>query len=185
MNLDKIEELYKELLKVANEGDDIVSKAKKEVAWKQFIDYAKEHTGEAAAFFETIDKVKKEAEEKSKSFEKSQKVYMKGDIIITDPCYVIKDELWHKFCDKWFEYKENTINWLKENYGFRNGIIADTLYGDWGCTTFQVADIKFALAALADGKDEPSVKISEGFVLMQDLFVYFILMTVLIIIKKK
>jgi hypothetical protein len=41
-----------------------------------------------------------------------------GDIIITDPCYVIKNN---------DEY---------DNCGLRHYMYRDTIYGDWGCTTF-------------------------------------------------
>ena len=54
--------------------------------------------------------------------------YFKGDIIITDPCYVCK--------------KDND-DWDKSNFGYNlnrlgisNFITTDTLYGDWGCHTF-------------------------------------------------
>lgn len=164
MNLDKIEQLWKEVMATENIGDDKVSKAKKEIAWKRFVEYAKDHKDESTAFFEALDKVKKEAEEQSKDFEKSQKVYMKGDIIITDPCYIVKDELWHKFCDKWFDNKAGAIEWLKKEYGFKNGIIADTLYGDWGCTTYQVSDVNLTLKQIADGSIiDPSAKEIGGF----------------------
>lgn len=51
----------------------------------------------------------------------------KGDIIITDPCYIMaKDEDWEK-C----EYGDY-IGAL----GIKNYICRDTIYGDWSCTTF-------------------------------------------------
>lgn len=50
----------------------------------------------------------------------------KGDIIVTDPCYICKDD-----------------DWSKSNYGddmnklgITNYICRDTIYGDWSCTTF-------------------------------------------------
>ena len=50
------------------------------------------------------------------------------DIIITDPCYIIKDD---------------TDDWRKCNYGndmealgFTNYKVRDTIYGDWSCTVF-------------------------------------------------
>lgn len=52
----------------------------------------------------------------------------KGDIIITDPCYIIKN---------------NTDDWMKccygdymEKLGIKNYMCRDTIYGDWSCTTF-------------------------------------------------
>lgn len=52
----------------------------------------------------------------------------KGDIIITDPCYIIK---------------KSSNDWEKCGYGsdmkalgIHNYICRDTIYGDWSCTTF-------------------------------------------------
>jgi hypothetical protein len=51
----------------------------------------------------------------------------KGDIIITDPCYIMKkDSDWEK-CN----YGSNM-----EVLGIHTYITRDTLYGDWSCTTF-------------------------------------------------
>lgn len=106
------------------------------------------------------------------------KVHMKGDIIITDPCYLIKhrDESTRP---KWADYhlygsiyeypdydadkKESKMfsenakklyeadeKWCQENpddrdywdetnlspFGFTTYLTHNTLYGDWGCTTF-------------------------------------------------
>lgn len=48
----------------------------------------------------------------------------KGTIIITDPCYVVPDDMEdHIFQDKLTNY-----------------IWEDTLYGDWGCTTLELKD---------------------------------------------
>lgn len=55
-----------------------------------------------------------------------------GDIIITDPCYVIRKENelkgddWHA-CDYG--------NYM-EILGIKNYLTHDTIYGDWGCTVF-------------------------------------------------
>lgn len=51
----------------------------------------------------------------------------KGTIIITDPCYVIKNEDWED--SKYGKY----LNHL----GFNHYITKPTIYGDWGCTTYQ------------------------------------------------
>lgn len=50
-----------------------------------------------------------------------------GDIIITDPCYIIKED------DDWdtCEYGDNM-----EAIGIHTHITRDTLYGDWSCTTY-------------------------------------------------
>ena len=50
----------------------------------------------------------------------------KGDIIITDPSYICKDNDWFK-C----EYGK-----YMERLGIKNYISRDTIYGDWSCTTF-------------------------------------------------
>lgn len=60
----------------------------------------------------------------------------KGDIIITDPCYIdTKDNaLWDKEIVDIF-----TGSGLSE-YGFTNYIWDETIYGDWSCTTFKLKD---------------------------------------------
>jgi len=52
----------------------------------------------------------------------------KGDIIITDPCYITKDDTndW-ELC----EYGENM-----EKLGIKTYLTRDTIYGDWSCATF-------------------------------------------------
>jgi hypothetical protein len=60
----------------------------------------------------------------------------KGDIIITDPCYVIKDEEWSDFLNiywgkGWNPPKIEQIKWKNLSFLIRN-----TEYGDWGCGTF-------------------------------------------------
>jgi len=54
----------------------------------------------------------------------------KGNIIITDPCYIIR---------------KNSDDWTKcgcgdfmENLGIKNYLCRDTIYGDWSCTTFNL-----------------------------------------------
>ena len=53
----------------------------------------------------------------------------KGDIVITDPCYIIEDD--------------NDSDWDKcmyggrmENLGIKHYLCRDTIYGDWSCTTY-------------------------------------------------
>lgn len=57
-------------------------------------------------------------------------MYFKGDIIITDPCYICKDADWEK--SKYGDHMEAL--------GIKNYIQRDTLYGDWSCTTFRKGD---------------------------------------------
>lgn len=49
-----------------------------------------------------------------------------GDIIITDPCYICKDNDWEK-CG----YEEDM-----ERLGIKNYICRNTICGDWSCTTY-------------------------------------------------
>lgn len=56
----------------------------------------------------------------------SEPMEFDGDIIITDPCYITKNDDWSR-C----EYGERM-----ERLGIRNCICRDTIYGDWSCTTF-------------------------------------------------
>lgn len=50
-----------------------------------------------------------------------------GDIIITDPGYICKDDDWDK-CS----YGDHM-----EALGLKTFISRDTIYGDWSCTTFE------------------------------------------------
>lgn len=63
----------------------------------------------------------------------SEPKHFSGDIIITDPGYIIPDEKfkrddWHK-CDCGREM---------EVLGIHNYMTRDTLYGDWSCTTYNM-----------------------------------------------
>lgn len=51
----------------------------------------------------------------------------KGDILITDPCYIVKKGDWTN-CD---------YGHLMEELGFTNYICKDTLYGDWSCFVYK------------------------------------------------
>lgn len=52
--------------------------------------------------------------------------FFDGDIIITDPCYIMRDDDWERS-----GYSDNM-----GILGIHNHITHDTLYGDWSCTTF-------------------------------------------------
>lgn len=60
----------------------------------------------------------------------------KGNIIITDPCYIIRKDNndWGK-C----RYRDNM-----KTLGIKNYLCRDTIYGDWSCTTFN-SDTKEAI----------------------------------------
>lgn len=53
--------------------------------------------------------------------------HFNGDIIITDPCYVIKNDDWSNVC-----HHVNDLNYEP----IPGAIMHDTIYGDWSCTTF-------------------------------------------------
>lgn len=53
-------------------------------------------------------------------------------IIITDPCYFIKNEFWDS---GWYEDCDF------ESLGIK-GIATDTIYGDWSCTTYDTDTCK-------------------------------------------
>ena len=58
----------------------------------------------------------------------------KGDIIITDPCYIDTED------NKLWDGKDVDIfsGSGLHKMGFTNYIWEDTLYGDWSCTTFEI-----------------------------------------------
>ena len=64
----------------------------------------------------------------------SEPVEFDGDIVITDPCYIMKKDTedWVK-CD---------IGYELDKLGFSTFMTRDTLYGDWSCTVFNTNDKK-------------------------------------------
>jgi len=50
------------------------------------------------------------------------------DIVITDPCYVVKDEDWGK----------SSYGRDLKVFGVTNYLTRDTLYGDWSCTAYSL-----------------------------------------------
>ena len=90
-------------------------------------------------------------------------MHFKGTIVITDPCYIIKkspikcpneedystsEELAYKEAlDKYFEESRKYNDWDKCDYGENMGVLSihnyiseSTIYGDWGCTTYQTEE---------------------------------------------
>lgn len=61
----------------------------------------------------------------------SEPMEFDGDIIITDPCYIINDDTAEE--DHW-----ELCNYGNEmeNLGIHNYMTRNTLYGDWSCTTY-------------------------------------------------
>ena len=52
----------------------------------------------------------------------------KGTVVITDPCYFVKDEDWNE--NIWDNGDLGSL-------GFSSYICRPTIYGDWGCKTYQ------------------------------------------------
>ena len=55
-----------------------------------------------------------------------------GDIIITDPCYIIRNE--NEITENDWHYCE--CGEYMERLGIKNYLTHDTIFGDWGCTVF-------------------------------------------------
>ena len=60
----------------------------------------------------------------------SEPMEFDGDIIITDPCYVMRSESGRK---DWYECE---CGYKMESLGIRHYMTRDTIYGDWSCTTY-------------------------------------------------
>ena len=72
----------------------------------------------------------------------------KGDIIITDPCYFIKDEDWENS-----DYGQEL-----DRLGFENYFCENTLYGDWICGTYRLGDYTDPISII----DAMNIIFSEG-----------------------
>ena len=59
------------------------------------------------------------------------------DLLITDPCYFIKDEQWLGMCS--CLHDPNKAKEYLEKLGIK-GFAVGTLYGDWSCTTYKVCE---------------------------------------------
>jgi len=66
----------------------------------------------------------------------SEPVEFDGDIIITDPCYIIRAEHHNTKLITKDDWKACGYGENMEMLGINNYICRDTLYGDWSCTTF-------------------------------------------------
>ena len=64
------------------------------------------------------------------SFQDSEPFHFDGDIIITDPCYILRSDTDR---DDWVECGCGDC---MEDIGIEHCISRDTLYGDWSCTVF-------------------------------------------------
>lgn len=60
-------------------------------------------------------------------------MYFKGDVIITDPCYIIRKE--NELTED--DWEACGYGDYIEELGIKNYLCRDTIYGDWSCTTFR------------------------------------------------
>lgn len=58
---------------------------------------------------------------------------IKGDILITDPCYWMKDEDFEKYC---YDMESSEIVLLNPIDNMQ-GMMADTIFGDWTCEVYK------------------------------------------------
>lgn len=83
------------------------------------------------------------------------------NLIITDPCYldnVMNDkdktdeirEYWHKFVGG---INGDDCSSRLERFGFTDNICCGTLYGDWSCTTYRIANVDFDIKSIKELKD--------------------------------
>lgn len=54
----------------------------------------------------------------------------KGDIIITDPCYIMREDHYNEDEEKCNGYEN------MEKLGINHYLVRETIYGDWSCTTY-------------------------------------------------
>lgn len=62
--------------------------------------------------------------------------FYKEDVVITDPCYVIPDELWHPE-----KIKLATGKGIEDLLGIKNYIWGNTEVGDWSCVVTEVEEL--------------------------------------------
>ncbi len=116
------------------------------------------HILEAASFERKVDGVYR----KYDKYLDSKAIELNGDVLITDPCYIMKEtdystspniddydmsdqteaQIYRVLMDKWHEDNDD---WSKTNCGFdlekigiTNYVTQTTLYGDWGCTMYDM-----------------------------------------------
>lgn len=57
--------------------------------------------------------------------------FLVKDVVITDPCYLVRDELWRELCRT--KLDNARITPTRVEVGSVKMILADTIYGDWMC----------------------------------------------------
>lgn len=63
-------------------------------------------------------------------------MFFNGDVVITDPCYVFKNEHWSAICKE--ELPDGSL--LLRPFLKKNFICKPTIYGDWSCTVWDKED---------------------------------------------
>lgn len=87
------------------------------------------------------------------------------DIVITDPCYLVKPKAWKEFCGS---LEGGTLTPVLRNLSGIRMLVADTLFGDWACRLYRLeggkkkepigtftADAGMVCAAVLDGRKVP------------------------------
>jgi len=69
-------------------------------------------------------------------YEPSKTVHFDGDIIITDPCYIVRAPHHGTTPITDNDWRACNYGYDMEALGIKNYITRDTLYGDWSCTTY-------------------------------------------------
>lgn len=69
----------------------------------------------------------------------------KGDIIITDPCYIVRAEHHGTKPLTDNDWKACGYGSNMEVFGIKNYFTESTIYGDWSCTTFELKDDKWVI----------------------------------------
>lgn len=138
----KREELEKALIKTVKESklDDIYKEDILRVISKKRYEYAefsmRLYFGEIYDDLEYKKKIKESrieellmctSDEYLKNLEDSDEKFFSGDIIITDPCYLMKKRNDWYLCG---------LGDHMYKLGFKNYKVRDTIYGDWSCTTY-------------------------------------------------
>ena len=76
--------------------------------------------------------------DQNKRYQNSQPMEFDGDIIITDPCYIIRAEQHGTTPVTQDDWAACRYGKRMEALGIRRSMTRDTLYGDWGCTVFDL-----------------------------------------------
>lgn len=114
-------------------------------------------------------------------------MYFKGTVIITDPCYIVKkctEKNPHPFpwttvniknpnidemIKQYTEWENTHDDWLKCKYGRNMEVLGistyfteDTIYGDWGCSTYKIIEDPYEVVnSFAEESEDCKIKCSK------------------------